>query len=58
MTDDRRTAIDGDQIRDGTVTPAEIETEGTEANYKSLIYDSVTQKFKWMHQLIQGKIFK
>jgi len=55
---DRRTTIDGDQIRNGTVTPVEMETEGTAGNYKSMIYNSATEKFKWFHQLIQGKIFK
>ena len=58
MTEDRRTAIEGDQIRDHTVTPDEIEYEGTPSNYKSLIYNEITSKFKWMHQLINGKIFK
>jgi hypothetical protein len=55
---DRRTTIDGDQIRQHTINPEELYAEGTEANYKSLIYNSLTEKFKWMHQLIQGKIFK
>jgi len=55
---DRRTTIDGDQIRDHTINPEEMYAEGTKGNYKSLIYNSSTDKFKWMHQLIHGKIFK
>lgn len=54
---DRHTSIDGDQITDHTVTPTEIQYEGTPSKFKMLIYNSDTEKFKWFH-FIRGKIFQ
>jgi len=54
---DRRTTIDGDQIADHTVTPHEMEVEGTPSKFKMMIYNSDTEKFKWFH-FIRGRLFQ
>lgn len=48
MADDRGTAIFGDQIADGTITPDEFDSSNSPSDTNILSWDAVAEQMKWI----------